>query len=188
MRSNGCVAAVVAAFAGLLTASAFAIGIGDAEVVGVYMFDKDDGAVVSDASNAGNNGDIVGDVTWEATGKFGGSLLFEGGGSWVTVPDSPSLGFEKGADFTVATWFKTEMAAGDPPMIIGKTYQPAEARPWWALYYANGGKALDGSASLFLRDTAGTNGFIFGGPKVNDGQWHHIAGTREGATIYFYVD
>jgi hypothetical protein len=167
---------------------AFAIGIGDKTIAGAWMFDKDDKGVAVDASANAHKGEVKGNVKWTKDGKFGGALVFEGNESWVSVPDHPSLQFPKGQDFTVAAWIKTTMSAGSPPMIVAKNYQPAETRPWYALYYANQAKALDGTASLFLRDAAGVSHHIAGGPLINDDKWHHLAGTREKATIRFYVD
>ena len=164
-----------------------AAAISDDDLVGAWLFDSDAGVAV-DSSDMGNDGEVIGNVSWVADGKVGGALLFEGNESWVSVEDDPSLHFTEGTDFTVAAWLRTEMATGDPPMILAKNYQPAGVNPWWALYYANQGKSLDGSASFFLRDAGGTSHHIAGGPLVNDGAWHHLTGTRLGDTITFYVD
>lgn len=164
---------------------AFAV---DKTIAGLWLFDTDDKAVAKDASSNKNDGEIIGDVKWTSDGKFGGALVFEGNTSWVSVKDNPSLQFPKGQDFTLACWIKTEMVAGAPPMMLAKNYHPTETRPWYALYYANAAKALDGSASLFLRDSAGANAHIAGGPKIADAKWHHLAGVREGAALAFYVD
>ncbi len=161
--------------------------LADDDLVGAWLFD-DSGDAAVDSSDMGNDGEVIGNVTWVDDGQFGGALLFEGDESWVSVEDDASLHFTEGTDFTVAAWLRTEMAAGDPPMIVAKNYQPAGVNPWWALYYANQGKSLDGSASLFLRDAGGASHHIAGGPLVNDGAWHHLAGTRLGDTIRFYVD
>ena len=155
--------------------------------MGAWLFD-DEGAPAEDSSAVGNDGEVIGNVSWVDDGKIGGALLFEGDESWVSVADDPSLHFTAGTDFTAAVWLRTEMAGGDPPMILAKNYQPAGVNPWWALYYANQGKALDGSVSFFLRDAGGASYHIAGGPLVNDGSWHHITGTREGGTLRFYVD
>lgn len=172
---------------GFAMQAALGASLGDADLVGAWLFD-DDGDPAMDSSGAENHGEVIGNVSWVDDGQFGGALLFEGDESWVSVADDPSLHFTAGTDFTAAVWMRTEMAAGDPPMILAKNYQPAGVNPWWALYYANQGKALDGSASFFLRDAGGVSHHIAGGPLVNDGTWHHITGTREGGTLRFYVD
>jgi len=162
--------------------------VSDKTIAGLWRFDKDDKAVATDESPYKNDGEIIGNVKWTSAGKFGGALEFAGNTSWVSVKDHESLQFKKGQDFTLAAWLKTEMTAGDPPMIVAKNYQPTETRPWYALYYANAAKTLDGSASFFLRDSAGVSHHIAGGPKIADGKWHHLAGVREKGSIRLYVD
>lgn len=160
----------------------------DRTIAGLWRFDQDIKGVAKDESPYGNDGEILGNVKWTSAGKFGGALEFGGNTSWVSVKDHESLQFKRGQDFTLAAWLKTEMSAGDPPMVVAKNYQPAQTLPWYALYYANGAKALDGSMSFFLRDSAGTSHHISGGPKIADGKWHHVAGVREKGTIRLYVD
>ena len=167
--------------------AAYGAPLADDDVVGAWLFD-DASDLGSDSSASGNHGDVVGNVKSANDGAFGGAALFEGNESWISVEDHESLHFTQGTDFTAAAWLRTDMVAGDPPMIVAKNYQPAQVQSWWALYYANQAKSLDGSASFFLRDSAGTSHHIAGGPKVSDGAWHHIAGTREGDTLRFYVD
>ena len=49
-------------------------------------------------------------------------------------------------------------------------------------------KQLDGHVSFFLRNAAGQSFHIASKSTINDGEWHHIAGVREGGTIRLYVD
>lgn len=167
---------------------AYAIQVADPDVAAVWLFDEDEGEEATDLSENKHVGQIHGNVAWIEDGKFGGALSFEGNTSWIEVPDHPSLQFKKGQDFTVAAYVKTEMSAGSPPMIVAKNYQPAEVRPWYALYYANQAKSLDGHVSLFLRDEAGTSVHIASDSAISDNEWHHVAGTRKGDTIKLYVD
>jgi hypothetical protein len=167
---------------------AYAIQVTDPDIAAVWLFDEDEKDRVTDLSASKHVGQIHDNVVWGEDGKFGGALSFEGNTSWIEVPDHPSLQFENGQDFTVAAYVKTEMSSGSPPMIVAKNYQPAEVRPWYALYYANQSKDLDGHVSFFLRDQAGNNFHIASASTINDNDWHHVAGTRKGDTIKLYVD
>lgn len=162
----------------------------DLEVAGIWLFDEDDGDVATDSSANGNDGAILGGVEWTEDGKFGGALAFDGTDGWVEVPDDDSVEFPEGVDFTLACWLKvtTPPAAGSPPMIIAKNYQPTQALPWYALYYADQAKQATGTMSIFLRDPGGASFHTAGTTKVDDEEWHHIAGTREGGTIKLYID
>lgn len=165
-----------------------AVKVTDPDVAALWLFDEDQKGEARDISENKHVGKINGNVKWVNDGKFGGALSFEGNVCWIEVPDHKSLQFPKGQDFTVAAYIKTEMSTGSPPMIVAKNYQPAETRPWYALYYANQAKALDGHVSLFLRDNAGTSHHIASSSLINDNKWHHVAGTRKGGTIKLYVD
>jgi len=171
-----------------LVIPSYGITVIDPDIAAVWLFDKDEKGVVSDLSKNNNKGEIIGNVKWVANGKFGGALSFEGNTSWISVPDHPSLQFKKGQDFTLALYIKTELGAGNPPMLLAKNYQPTETRPWYALYYANQAKTLDGHVSIFLRDSGGASFNIASSSFINDNKWHHVLGMRKGGTIYLYVD
>lgn len=170
---------------------ALGIGIADGDnfdVGGMWLFDEDDGDVAKDSSDNGNDGEILGGVEWVAEGKFGGALSFDGVNGWVEVPDDDSVEFPQGVDFTLACWLKVTTPEGSPPMIVAKNYQPAQVLPWYALYYADAAKAATGNMSIFLRDASGASFHVAGASKVDDGEWHHIAGIREGDVMYLYIN
>jgi hypothetical protein len=160
----------------------------DPDVAGIWLFDEDEGEVATDSSGNGNDGVIMGGVQWTADGKFGGALEFDGVDGWVEVEDDDSVEFPSGVDFTLACWLKVTTPEDSPPMIVAKNYQPAEVRPWYALYYADQSKTATGNVSFFLRDDAGTNFHIASSTNIDDGEWHHVAGTREKGTMRLYVD
>ena len=165
-----------------------AIQVTDSDIALIFMFDEEAKQEVKDISENEHIGEIIGNVKWVEDGKFGGAFSFEGDPSWISVADHPTIQFPQGQDFTIAVYIKTEMSSGDPPMIVAKNYQPSEMRPWYALYYANQAKSLDGHVSIFLRDTAGNSHQIASNNTIADGEWHHVAGTRQGDTLRLYVD
>ncbi|MBD3183456.1 hypothetical protein GF312_14250 [Candidatus Poribacteria bacterium] len=158
------------------------------DIAGIWLFDSDEGDTAVDLSENGNDGNIMGGVEWTADGKFGGALSFDGADGWVEVPDDDSLEFPEGVDFTLACWLLITTPEDAPPMIIAKNYHPAQVLPWYALYYADQAKAATGNMSLFLRDAASANFHIASNTLVNDDEWHHLVGTREGGTIRLYID
>jgi len=165
------------------------VSAADPDVAGVWLFDEDKGDIAEDSSGNGNNGTINGGAKWTKDGKFGGALEFDGTDDWVEVPDDDSVEFPKGVDFTLACWLKVTTPEGSPPMIIAKHYHTtSQMLPWYGLYYADATKTATGDISLFLRDAAGADFHIAGVTKIDDGEWHHIAGTRESDTIRLYVD
>lgn len=149
----------------------------DPDLVALWTFDEGGGTEVKDSSENGNDGKASGDVEW-VDGKFGTALKFDGNLALVTIPHSESLDF--GDDFSVTLWVKTTQAK-------------ANLGAWW-----NGGwiinKDMPGQADATDWDIANVNGhlvLVTGNPDkdvddllvstdpINDGQWHHIAVTRE---------
>ncbi|MCX6141740.1 MAG: T9SS type A sorting domain-containing protein, partial [Ignavibacteriales bacterium] len=45
-----------------------------------------------------------------------------------------------------------------------------------------------GTLDIDINNGQGTSGSNLGGRKINDGQWHHVAGIRSGASVMLYVD
>ena len=59
-------------------------------LVAAYGFDEGAGTTTADASGNANTGTLSG-ATWNAAGRYGGALTFDGVNDWVTVPDKAVL-------------------------------------------------------------------------------------------------
>jgi len=134
-----------------------------------------------DASGNGFHGTATA-VSYVA-GKIGAQAAqFNGSSSFVSVPRSIT------GDFTVALWVKTTDTAG------------AVGAQWWAGRGLVDGEVAGGAADW---GTSVVNGkFVFGvgspggdvsvtsATGVNDGQWHHVAATRDttSGAMRVYVD
>src|SRR4051812_14684917 len=70
-------------------------------LVAAYGFNQTSGTAVTDASGTGNNGSTSG-TTWNASGRFGPALSFDGSSASVTIPDSGSLHLSSG--MTLEAW------------------------------------------------------------------------------------
>jgi PKD repeat protein len=70
-------------------------------LVAAFGFTEGRGVGVADASGNGNNGTLVGGVTW-VQGRFGPALMFDGVSGRVDIPDSASLRLASG--MTLAAW------------------------------------------------------------------------------------
>lgn len=124
-----------------------------------------------DASGHGNDGTVTGAVTYP-TGKLGAQAIqFDGGGSeYVTIPRSVSN------DFTIAFWVKTTATGGTGQWYNGVGLVDGEM-PGQTNDF---GVALVGGKAAFGVGNPDTT--IVSTGAVNDGQWHHIAATRDAAT------
>jgi hypothetical protein len=111
---------------------------------------------------------------------FGGSMYFDGTGDFLTVPDSTAFTMGAG-DFTLECWINLSTISGSQ-IVIGTC--------------DSGGS--QGSMSFVLQVNSGTprigvgyNGamyFATAASAITPNQWYHIAGVRNGASVYIYVN
>ncbi|MBI2429168.1 MAG: fibronectin type III domain-containing protein [Ignavibacteriales bacterium] len=107
------------------------------------------------------------------------SLTFDGSGDYVL--SSTSLGNFGAGNFTIELWAKTSTSS---TVLLGKRYEGSHGS-----FFVF---ALDGSGKIGMeldQDVNGTNySATFGNTSITDGNWHHVAFTRSGTTIIYYVD
>lgn len=131
----------------------------------------------------GQDGVLVGDVTF-ATGAISGkAFTFNGSDSYVSVPDSPSLNFGD-QDFSVAAWVKFNTFAGE--QVIVEKYIETLTLPSY-------GWTLTKLADNSLQFTGGPkapydlpNGITQKLPVLTVGSWNLAVATRTGSTLSLY--
>ncbi|PFG38837.1 concanavalin A-like lectin/glucanase superfamily protein [Georgenia soli] len=147
------------------------------EVRGQWLLDEGSGTVVADSSGLGNDGTVQGTVAW-GPGRSGSSLVLDGSGGYVQVPDADSL--DVSAAMTVAAWVR--------PQVLATQYVVKKAvvgsRDGFELSMSSTGRA-------FFRVNEVTSGDRFRVSASSAhalGSWVHLAGTYDGTTMRFYVD
>lgn len=169
LRSRHPLALALLLFAGLhATAAEFPQGL-----LLHYGFDEyPPGGVVPDKTGRGHSGRATG-VKWTAMGKLAGGLDFGETNSFIAVSNAPSLNVTQ---VTLAVWFRTAATGASARTLIERT--PATGFGLGLAEGANRGKArfvVKGAECL-------------GDAVLTDGQWHHAAGTFDGAVLKLYVD
>ncbi|MAE17894.1 hypothetical protein CMK12_02970 [Candidatus Poribacteria bacterium] len=107
-------------------------------MVGAWLFDEGKGESVGDSSSNKNAGELIGNVKWSKSRKFGGSLEFDGTEGYVEVPDSDN--YEFAGDFSIAFWLKSEMPAPGSLGIVTKGYHDkSNTKPWYLVYFVPAG-------------------------------------------------
>jgi sialidase-1 len=112
-----------------------------------------------------------------AGGVFGHALDFAG--DHVEVPLTESLSFDEGA-FTAAVWFRTT-ASEDQAIFWAHATANGEPK-WWIRLEPGQGRVnalIDTGAASRTVPVPGT---------FNDGEWHHVALTRNEEELVMYVD
>jgi len=147
-------------------------------LVGWWKFDEGSGGKAIDSSGNNLNGTIAGNPTW-VNGPAGKALQFDGDGGYVDLGNDSSLNIT--CQITVAAWIKVDTFDRQWQAIITK------GDGSWRLQ-RNG---TEGSIEFACTGAFVPNalvGSLFGIVNVNDGQWHHVAGTYDGSRICLYVD
>jgi hypothetical protein len=140
------------------------------------------GANFMDTANNGKTVTAMGDAKVStAQSKFGvGSLLLNGSGSYLSIPDSDDF-YLRSENFTIEAWIYPTTFANYPTIAAQNQ----------AGVYTN---------SSFFLDLEGTNGiglYLYAGNTVTTivannvlslNQWQHVAAVRNGTTASIYVN
>ena len=146
--------------------------------VGYWRLDEGSGRNTADSSGNNNGGQLRGNggPTWVA-GQVGNALRFDGVDEYVNIAASPVFGIT--GDITLAALIKREVPLAYDA-IVAKT---------------DGGNFFDydfyfsgGDNRLRFWSDAGTPTPVFSTREIADTNWHHVAVTRSGSTISFYID
>ena len=164
----------------LVTVAGVCVAADDA-LVAHYSFEEGPGGVVRDASGNGNDGRIVGEVSYvELPGDRGRALRFGSGNAYVDCGSRPSLALKDAV--TVELWLYAETApnSGTEAGLIGTglggyALTAVTGGCWW---YVNG--RADGGEATRLD--------VSGGGMRADASWRHMAATFDGRTAQVYVD
>lgn len=165
-----------------------------------WKFDECEGTVAHDSSGNDNHGTIIigpsgsqstagtcqtsGAWANGASGKFNGSLGFDGSDDVITVPHPAGgeLDFGNSISFSIAAWVKTADTSGTYHSILEKGGYGITSR--FTLFTYG-----DGKVRVYLADGS-TNQNIQSNSEINDGDWHHVIGQidRENNRIRIYID
>jgi hypothetical protein len=143
-----------------------------------YDFDAEPaGGKIADQSGHGNHGRAVG-VQWVADGHRGGAVRFGLTNSYITVPNKDELNPPR---LTVAAWIKTSYADNVWRRIFDKCYSKGFA-------LSEGGDQQQWHHKGKLEWETGMGAGGLSQQRLDDGQWHHVAATYDGADARLYLD
>ncbi len=150
-----------------LTMSAYAQQ--EEHLVGLYLFDGEEGDEAIDLSGNENNGVFVGGVE-RVDGYFEGGLGFNGSDAFVEIPDSESLTLTDG--LTIAMWiYLRNYSVSGGTGVTKETSYKAGTRD-------HGGMMVRATTS----GATWTANTVDGGTPVPLEEWHHVAATYDAAS------
>jgi hypothetical protein len=147
-------------------------------LVGWWRLNEGSGGTATDSGGNNLNGKIAGNPVW-IDGVEGHALQLDGDGDYVDLGNDSSLNITH--QITVAAWIKVDTFDVEWQAVINK------GDGSWRLQ-RNGTKDSIEFACTGAFVPGALVGSLFGTVNVNDGQWHHIAGTYDGSRVYLYVD
>jgi len=121
-----------------------------------------------------NNGTLAGNTTY-ATGWVGQAFSFDGNGDAVRVGSPTNLQLQ---DFTIEAWIKRSSTS------ISSQVTPDAS--FFGYGHAGYGFGMWSDGSLFLTKWDTDN--VTTTPVVTDTNFHHVAVTKSGTAVTFYVD
>ena len=134
-----------------------------------YKFDETAGTVAADSSGREYDGDLSGEVSWDADGHDDGCLLFDEG--HVIVP-TPVLG-EIDKEITICAWLNNSVSTGENVVLA--------AGADWEDFYLRAAVPDEG-ADVYWRAGNEVNDVMqwkYGNPRAWKGSWNHFAVVKD---------
>lgn len=147
----------------------------DDGLVAEWHFDEGSGTTVTDSSGNGNDGTIHG-ATW-TTGVSGTALTFDG----VDDCTECSLNSALANDLTIELWMKSNYQSSNQDDQRRMLDLGTSSSRGFQL-------CIDSEGFLLIDNTGGPDSEAPTSSLYNDGNWHHVAGVREGSNYHLYVD
>ncbi len=126
-------------------------------------------------SGGTNHGTLIGNVNYAAA-KVGQGFVFDGNGDAVRVGNPTSLQLQ---DFTIEAWIKRNST----------TQASLDVGGGVIFGYGIGGYAAGffDDGHLYL-SKPGTASFVSSSSQITDTNFHHVAWTKTGTSVVFYID
>ena len=146
----------------------------------------DESSTFSDASGSNHTLAKTGTVNHETDQKkFGSSsIFFQGSDDYLSVADSDDWDFGTG-EFTVELWLKsTRDGTSGSQLLSTKSSGWASGNGWALVHWGVSGHMSFQNGTTIYQDNNQSDGVDIG----FSGNWHHVAVTRSGTSLRFFVD
>lgn len=153
---------------------------------GYWPMSEGSGQILHDLSGNGNDGQLGRtsgpdgrDAEWIEGLQGTGHALRLDGDDFVVMPDTDTL---RPRRVTVEAWVRAPQSPGAYKYMMVKGGDRCEAGSF-ALYTAN-----NGGLAFYVYDGGSYWLSPLASPRLWDGEWHHVAGTYDGAAVRLFVD
>jgi len=150
----------------------------DPSLVGWWKLDDEGSSVVAhDYSGYDNHGRLKGDPQW-VPGQDGDALQLDGVDDWVAIENLhyDSSGLE---EVTVMAWARTTNSGNQAIASFDRS-------EYWRLEVNGNGAGAGQIGWSVMTDADQVD--LGSAKRVDDGQWHHVAGVFDKGTVSIYID
>lgn len=147
-----------------------------------YAFDDGQGSTAAN-SVAGNAPAMAATTSVWTEGQKGSGVSCTGGANTFLLPDGDAIDAVGKADSTIAFWVKSSQPVpmNQYPQLFNRSANGINLE---VLLYT----PATGNTEVVFRMVDGGKNESFGAPLPIDGQWHHVAVRRRGATVSLAID
>jgi hypothetical protein len=154
-------------------------------LAGSWGFEAGSGTTAIDSSGNSNTATFVGTPTWQAAGRYGNAISFNGIDQSLTVPDPANNSLDFTQSFTLSAWVQPSVIHTDYRAVMAKANSTGGGGPSYALYASVDSStcpAIGSGAVAGLVHINGTSGptYVVCGAPLATGIWTHIAVTYDG--------
>ncbi len=154
-------------------------------LAGAWGFEAGSGTTAIDSSGNANDATFVGAPTWQAAGRFGNAISFNGIDQSLNVPDPANNSLDFTQSFTLSSWVQPSAIHTDYRAAIAKANSNVGGGPVYALYASVDSSTcpvIGSGAVAGLVHINGTSGptFVVCGSPLAVGVWTHLAVTYDG--------
>lgn len=146
-------------------------------------FEESGGTVFSDEINDHSGVTSSGNpISVSGVGEVGSALSFNGVGDKVDIVNSSDFNWTAADAFSIEFWVKYSELSATTRVMVGRDAASPSTVHWWI------GTTTAGKIMWYIRDS-NNNAFSLESPSaLNNGEWHHVAATRNGSTLVLYID
>jgi len=143
---------------------------------------NEDSGTFYDSTSHNNDGTDSGGVTYQTTGKIKYGASFDGNDDIIQLPSSNNLTGDNLENCTMSIWVKYTNTDKDYPMSLKRS----AANSTLISFQIN--PSGTGSLGVLTYSDGLTHTWLNYAGSYNDGVWHYLAATVEGATRRLYID
>lgn len=160
-------------------------------LAGSWGFEAGSGTTAIDSSGNGNTATFVGSPTWQAAGRFGNAISFNGIDQSLDIPDPANNSLDFTQSFTLSAWVQPSVIHTDYRVVMAKANSVVGGGPMYELFASVDSAtcpAIGSGAVAGLVHVNGTSGptYVVCGAPLATGVWTHLAVTYDGFNLRLY--